>query len=428
MPFSLTIQEVAGKTTMTTVQIKATVYRSDNWAKKNLYIRWTYSPNGQFNNKVTRVDTFVKDSQLPSVSHTFDFSNLKPNTGYIIQGELLESRDSTDILAIGSTPFATLPIGGTFDCPSRSSSVITMALTGLNPLTFNAEARLRWKKSTDADTDRLWKEVDRQTISKGETKDLTHMFTGLSQATSYDFKCEVYDTSITPNRLVATYTKTVSTLIYSGIIGDVTPSIKEIIIVPLANKGYVIGDVSGELPEGCSIHLLRSSDDSNYTDLGALDDDIKIGITGESDTYVYYKLVVVDGNGNRYNETEPKYTNYPLYRWRSENAGWVFSKTADEMRRFANALLSLYKYLAVEGDVSAHTEYYEALTAKMGTLVEDSPVEGGEGSGFWLINALANSIRGRDIPEAKEKGEPIYASDFNGAGNRVSDALLSIND
>lgn len=427
MPFSLTIQEVSGKTTMTTVQIKATVYRSDNWAKKNLYIRWTYSPTAQFNNKVTRVDTFVKDSQLPSVSHTFDFSNLKPNTGYIIEGELLESRDSTDILAVGSTPFATLPIGGTFDCPSRSSSVITMALTGLNPLTFNAEARLRWKKSTDADTDRLWKEVDRQTISKGETKDLTHMFTGLTQATSYDFKCEVYDTDT--NRLVATYTKTTSTLIYSGIIGEVAPSIKEVITVPLVHKGFIKAEVSDDLPDGCTIHLYKSADGASYTDLGAMPTDLLDEISNDSSGNVYYKLAVVDGNGNKYNETEPLRVYFPPFFRSIAETGQRFRRTASEMRGLANAILSLYKYIdTMLGGVPAFPEEYNALVEKMGTLQSGSPVEGDENSGFWLTYFLANDIVGGQAISPKSSGDPITADDFNHLGDSVENALNSIDD
>ena len=156
---------------------------------------------------------------------------------------------------------------------------------------------------------------------------------------------------------------------------------------------------------------------------------MKIGITGQdSETYWYYKLAVVDGNDNRYNETEPKRFRFPPTVWALAQEGRPFNKTALETRRLANALISLYKYIAVEGDVSAYTELYDALVTKMATLESGSPVEGDEDSGFWIMYSLANAFQGLDPIEPKETGDPIQASEFNAMHDAVLDALRTIQD
>ena len=324
-----------------------------------------------------------------------------------------------------STSFASNPLGGEFKYTSRSASVITMLLTGLNPLDFEATVEMLWKRTSDS----AWSTVETETISVGETKDISHMFTGLTSTTSYYFRLNIYKGTGRSKVLIKTFDKTVSTLIYSGIIDEVTPSIKEVITVPLANKGYIISELSADPPSGCTVHLFKSTDGSVYTDLGAIPNDLIEHIQSDTE-YVYYKLAVVDANNNRYNMTEPTRVRFVTFTRSIPSAGQTFNIMAVEISRLANALISLCKYLDIMNGNRAweNTDLYNALVTKMGTLKSGVPVEGDEDSGWWLIHSLANVINGDDPIEPKEAGDIIYATDYVQLGLSVKTALQSIAD
>lgn len=421
MAITISIQEVAGSATMTSSQVKTTLNGLS--VKGQYFLKWTYSPTAHFNDAVTVTERVGGGSSYSIIK---ELTNLIPDTGYIIEADLYtDSISPSNLICIDSTSFATNSLGGEFKYTSRSASVITMLLTGLNPLDFEATVEMLWKKTSDS----AWSTVETETISVGETKDMTHMFTGLTSTTSYDFRLNIYKGTGRSKVLIKTFDKTVSTLIYSGIIDEVTPSIKEVITVPLVNKGYIITELSADLPSGCTVHLFQSTDGSVYTDLGVLPNDLIGDIQSESE-YVYYKLAVVDANNNRYNMTEPTRVRFTPFTRSIPTAGQTFNIMAVEISRLANALISLYKYLYIMygGGVWEYEDLYNALVAKMGTLKSGVPVEGGEGSGWWLIHSLANVINGDDPIEPKEAGDIIYATDYVQLGLSVKTALQSIAD
>lgn len=422
---TVSIEEVAGSATQTSVQVRTTFqYFSP---KGSYYAKWTYSPTGQFNNAKTITERFLPPTSVSEArSIVKTLPDLIPEKGYIIQVDVYEgSINANNIVAEASTSFATEPLGGVFNYTSRSSSVITMALTGLEPLDFDGEVEISYKRSGDTS----WTIVKTESISTGEVKDVTNLFMGLNTMTSYNFKAELYKGTGRSRVLYKTFEKTVSTLIYSGIINDITPSIKEVIAVPLVRKGKVIAELSEELPSGCSVHLLQSDDDALYTDIGAMPNDL-IGSFESETEYTYLKLVIVDANNNRYNMTEPTRVRFTPFTRSIPSAGQTFNIMAVEVGRFANALISLYKYLYIMygGGVWEYEDLYNALVAKMGTLKSGVPVEGGEGSGWWLIHSLANAINGDDPIEPKEAGDIIYATDYVQLGLSVKTALQSIAD
>lgn len=407
--------------------------------KQTYFAVWTYSPTGQFNNATTIVEKIRKSSSAQEAFSVTKFlSDLKPDTGYIIQVDVYEgSINNNNIVAMDSTSFGTKPLGGSLDCVSKSASVIAMAFTGLNPLEFEARVDMIYKKSGDADKN--WKNVEREVISVGETKNITHMFTGLTSATSYDFKVILYKGNSTSNP-IATYTKTISTKAYLPDSIDAVPSFKEIIIVPYARKGYISAVTSEELPSGCSVHLYESSDRTTYADIGEMNfyDGIyytyvekPTGLQLPS-VIVYYKLVIVDQNEDTHEESDSRRAEFGAIAWALKYAGTPFDLTARKVGSMTDALISFYRYadVAGEGDVPIWDAepYYERLVAKRALLTSGALVEGGEDSGFVLSGSMAYALLGLgDFPYG-EKGTPISAEAFNDWARKIMSVLGTIID
>jgi hypothetical protein len=244
--------------------------------------------------------------------------------------------------------------------------------------------------------------------------------------TRYDFKAQVYMVSGTKAILTKTFDLSTSTLAYVAGLESMIPFIKSSIIVPMSGKGYLLTGLSSALPTGMTVHLYSSSDGDTYTDLGDVGEDMAQPVTGTVGSAVYYKLALVDRNDNAYNETEPTQISFPDLIWRTRITGDQFDVTAVEMRNHANALISLYDYLAVDGNTPDSREEYDALTQKVATLMPRVVVEGSEDSGFTLIGQLASIISGSGDFTGYETGDPITAQAFNNLHSLVADAIGTI--
>lgn len=411
--------------------------------KQTYFAVWTYSPTAQFNNAKTIVEKIRKSSSAQEAFSVTKFlSDLKPDTGYIIQVDVYEgSVNNNNIVAMDSISFGTKPLGGSLDCVSRSSSVIAMAFTGLNPLEFEARVDMIYKKSGDADKN--WKNVEREVISVGETKNITHMFTGLTSATSYDFKIILYKGNSTSNP-IATYTKTVSTKAYLPDSTEIVPSFKDVVTVSETGKGYISAEVSNTLPEGYTVHLYKAYPsvnpltDEDFSDVGALDSNLKKLVTESLGAVVIYKLVVVDDNNEKLTETDMRSVNYNSYfdlvPWVDKVQGAPFDIEGRIMKYLGNAMRELHQYCTLTGlndgdsDVISRLKEtaYGLLTECLPTAVKGNPFVA-ESSVMEHMDILAQLYaNGTAIQRVYTQGTPVYASTINAVVADVQDALATI--
>lgn len=419
--FTLTLEDQTTSGSLTRIMLKATTRNTEENNTSKIYsILWEYYPSGNSAMK----ETITVNSCLPdNGSVTQTLSKLLTGTAYIITAKLYKGTVSSGTLVkTQSMTISTAPIGGTFKLTARSSSVIHVALEGLPALEYATRVDISYKRSEDS----AWTQKGSTDISSGSSRTVDCLLSGLTQMTLYDFKAQVYKVDGTKTYLLKTYELTTSTLAYIAGLETMIPYIRSSIVVPKSGKGYIMVGLSDTLPTGLTVHLYESMDNETYTDLGDVGDDMIQPISGTIGSTAYYKFALVDRNDNTYNETEPMEITYTDLPWITRVSGEPFDVTANDMRNHAQALLSLYDYLLVEGDPTDAEEYYELLTTKMGTIRQGVTVEGDEGSGYFLIGQLASSLAGATGFTGKASGEPITAQAFNDLNSLVSDAIETI--
>lgn len=421
--FTLALENLTADGSLTSAKIKATTTNTEeNNASKIYSLLWEYYPSGNSAMKTT----ITSNNCLPdngSVNQVF--SKLLTGTIYNITAKLYKGTVSGGTLVKTQTITAqTAPYGGTLKITARSSSAIHVMLTNLPSLEYATRVDFSYKRREDT----AWTVNNSVNIASGANGDIDSLYTGLTQMTAYDIKAQVYMVDGSKSTLLKTFDISTSTLAYVAGLETMIPFIRSSIIVPRVGKGYLVTGLSDALPSGFTIHAYLSTDGEQYIDLGDIGDDMAVQISGAINSSAYYKLALVDRNDNAYNETEPVEISFPDLSWAVRTAGQVFDVTSNDMKTMASALISLYKYLAVEGDVTEYTDTYTELVAKMGTLSSGVVVEGGEGSGFLLIGYLASLIIGDDPMEPREPETPITASVFNALYNTVCSALDTIAD
>lgn len=422
--FTFALEDITDEGSLTAIKLKATTKNTEENATSKIYsVQWEYYPSG---NQALK-ETVNANNCLPdNGAFNQTLSGLLPGMTYIITAKLYKGTVSGGTLVKSQAiSIATAPLEAALRLTARSSSVIHIALQGVPALEYAMRADVSFKKREDS----AWTQQGVVNIPAGSTVPVDYLFTGLTQMTGYDFRAQLYKVSGTKTYLIKTYELNTSTLAYVPGLEDLLPYIKSSVAVPMAGKGYIVVGLSGTLPEGLSVHAYSSEDDTDYTDLGAVASDMNEPISASVGTELYYKLALVDINDNAYNETEPVRIKFPHFAHHIWRTGDPFNVTASEMRSFANALISLYQYLDIENSVSdSYTELYDELVTKMGTLNAGSVAEGGENSGYILIDSLACAIAGLDPAEPKAAGDPIQASYFNAMCDAIVDAIRTIMD
>lgn len=430
---TITLTEQAGSTGYFTFTIKASVSQDSPKDHTKYWIKWTYSPITAFAERKTKQTQIIAGTSVTEV-----FTDLKPNKSYIVEADLVKTLTATTIEAFDSINIGTLSLGGQFNCASRSSSVISMALTGLPVFDFDAEISFLYKRSTDPDNDAYWKTGVKKMFDAGAEITLSHMFTGLSQNMAYDFKATLTKVVGTNRRgwvLIDTFTKTVRTLIYSGGVDEVVPSFKEIITVGNTGKGCVIAETNIPLPNGCTVHLYKADVLSDeFTDIGALDGNLKKIVTQTAGDVVRYKLAVVDSGGNVHTETSPTAVGFSYNPWTNKVQGNPFDINAEVWSAWANSIASLHRYCDAVGLNDDDTEQvanakkytYERLVASMPSAVKGNPFRAKSSVLEWT-DALAQIYsQGSVSLPVTNTGYPIYASDINSVIAHAEDALAII--
>lgn len=421
--FTLALEDMTESGSLTQIKIKATTKNTEENNTSKIYsVQWEYYPSG---NQALK-ETINANNCLPdNGAFNQTLSGLLPGMTYIITAKLYKGTVSGGTLVKSQAiSIATAPLEAALRLTARSSSVIHIALQGVPALEYAMRADVSFKKREDS----TWTQQGSVSIPAGSTVPVDYLFTGLTQMTAYDFRAQLYKVSGTKTYLIKTYELNTSTLAYVPGLEDLLPYIKSSVAVPMAGKGYIVVGLSGTLPEGFSVHVYSSEDNTDYTDLGAVASDMNEPISAFAGTELYYKLALVDRNDNAYNETEPVSITFPQFTVPVWHTGDPFDVQASDMRRFANALISLYQYLDIEGDAASYTELYNTLVTKMGTLNAGSVAEGGEDSGYILIDSLACAIAGLDPAEPKAAGDPIQASYFNAMCDAIVDAIRTIMD
>lgn len=422
--FTFALEDITDEGSLTAIKLKATTKNTEENATSKIYsIQWEYYPSGNSALK----ETINANNCLPdNGAFNQTLSGLLPGMTYIITAKLYKGTVSGGTLVKSQAiSIATAPLEAALRLTARSSSVIHIALQGVPALEYATRVDVSFKKREDS----AWTQQGAVNIPAGSTVPVDYLFTGLTQMTGYDFRAQLYKVSGTKTYLIKTYELNTSTLAYVPGLEDLLPYIKSSVVVPMAGKGYIVVGLSRTLPEGFSVHIYSSEDNTDYTDLGAVANDMNEQISATAGTELYYKLALVDRNDNAYNETEPVSITFPQFTVPVWHTGDPFNVTASEMRSFANALISLYQYLEIERRNSDdYAEIYNALVTKMGTLNSGSIAEGGEDSGYILIDSLACAIAGLDPAEPKAAGDPIQASYFNAMCDAIVDAIRTIMD
>lgn len=423
-----TINLVALDTETTLTGIKAQAISKNTQVsvsdQTKLYsVRWTCSPAGNPSDK-TVVDSNLVLSNNSSVVQAF--TGLLPGTIYNVQADFYKGNVGTTLLKSQTVSIKTVEMSGTLKTTVKSSSTIGVALTNLPIFEYNLKVDLLFKQ--DAESESEWETVDTVEIPSGATEDLTHMFTGLSELTRYNFKANVYKVASGKTTLIKAYALDVSTLVYvPGL--KIVPHFKSFISVPHTGKAFIKVESTEPANDQFKIHLYSSSveDADPYTDLGEMDNTLAKFVEGTIGATMYYKVGVTDSELNVYNETEPLEIEFKEFTWADRTRGQAFDVTASEMYNIASAVVQLVKYIEATGvDITDIKPYYDALVPLLPTVKSGLPAYGGENDLINLTGKIASIILNTEYDVTDMSGYPITATDMNAYVGSVIDALETI--
>lgn len=416
--FTINYGVVDDKTTITSLKVSATTRNTEvstTDQTKRYSVKWTLYPAGK-PTESTVVNSNLVLSDNSTVEHTF--TGLDPETLYNIQADFYRGNVGTTLVKSQAVSTTTLSMGGVLKANGKSSSTIGVALVNVAPLDYATRSELLFKNDEEPDTE--WETVETVETDANARIELSHNFVALTERTKYDFKVNVYRNG----KLIKVYELATSTLVYvPGL--TIVPSIKEIIPVPHTGKALVIAESTEPADEEFGIHLLSSPDDIDYTDMGAFDETLIKTATATIGEKVFYKVGVTDEELNVYNESEAIEVDHTDILWNTRVQGEPFDVTEDEIRKMADAMINLYRYLEVTDDVERAGQYYDRLRNRLSELDKGDLVEGGL-SIIDSIGDLASSILNGSGYDEGAKGTPIYATSINHMAELVLDALETI--
>lgn len=397
-----------------------------------------YSPAGSPNSKISH--RFNNITLKKPYAFTDSATGLKPDTAYLVTASLyLKNKVGGTPRAKASMTCTTLPLTATFECTSKSSSVISVMLSEMPRIEYPVKITLEYARGQEPSAELEWTENYSVNVEAGESVNVSRMITGLAADTDYLFKVTVFDirNEDKPVQIGVLYLQ-VSTLVYVPGADNVVPSFKRYIVVPKIDYVYLQAELNEPLADGMELHLYRSQDDTTYTDTGAITSD-DLGIVVDANWAIsggvrrsYFKLVIVDANNIEHNMSEPLLiTNYGLW-WLTREAGDPIDLTAVETLGMADAILKLYDLDVALGrpDIGAKKSFYQNfLKNDLQAVSRGAEIKGGS---YTILNdmyALAqvfNNGYAHYYPHV-HSGDIITADDINTMFQEVVDAVNNYN-
>lgn len=425
--FTLTLTK-KGSSTVSSFQVLATTSNTqDSSTAKNYSYKWTHYPSGKTSEAVTANSNNVASCNS-SVTRTF--SNLLPNTEYTVKATLYKGTvASGTLLFTKSITVKTTDVGGSFSSTVRTSSVITMALTGVAKLPYTTRVKFFYKSKKNTN----WLLKKTFDIGANESKTISQMFTGLTQGTAYNFKAELYKVDGSKTTLLKTYTADASTTVYVPDADEVIPSITDTINVPYACKALIQVGATDALKPNTQLYLLVSDDGTVYTTNAIFNGDLTTPawsttpITGTVGTSKYVRAVIKDANGVEHNSTEPVEIQFKDLEWRTRVTGEAVDLEADNIRDWANAMLQLFEFDKTTGGqerMAMKNNFYNNLKGNIQFVSEGEPIFGGGYNAFRVMSILGQLYVTEQPTEPEiSRHYPIKARVINGV---IADARTAL--
>lgn len=418
-----TLDLVASDPTLTSVELVATTKNTQvsiSNQTKAYSIIWSWYISGYPNNKEQQTSkNIISNNGSASVT----INGLIPGKDYVLTANLYKGTPSGSAIRTKSVTIKTIDMGGKFKVLARSSNAINVGLSGQSALNYPTRADFYCKKSDQTS----WGSPVIVDISAGSSASPSAVFSKLTQMTNYDFIVYIYKVA-SKLTLIKQFSISASTYAYFPGMEDAMPYFDNCIVVPHTGKAYLKGKLQSSSALSLTVHIFGSSveDSEEYADLGVLGSDMTYIATGTVGETMYYKLGLVDRNGNVYNLTEPYEVTFTDYSWSIRVQDELFDISADEMQSMVKALTNLYDYKALDNDMSDMKEIYEHMKERMTVTKAGSFVEGGAESLIYAVGSLAKAITETGAYDGVESGSPCEANDFNGLASLVTEALETI--
>ena len=423
MALKFNVVNTEARNTITSLRFKATTTdtaASKTDTKKRYSVKWTIYRSGEPSDKSTSTVNLCL-SKNGSVIRIL--SGLIPGRHYNIKAELYEGSTlkGTDNLIA-----QTNELTGTFKPTSRSSSVISMALTKMPAVEYPIRVKIYYKNNKNT----KWVLKSTTNIAANEKQDISYMFTGLKAENVYNFKAEVYKVDGNKTTYIKRFMRNASTPAYVPGLGDICPDFKEMTEVPTTGKGFLTAKVNEELRTGFSLHLYESSDGETFTDQGAVTPGEAQLISGTVGTSKYYKLAILDRNNNVCIENEPRQIDFTDLTWTDKVAGDPFVLDADDVINWANALLRLYEYDKATGGnerMALKLNYYNNLKGNIYFVGEGEVVFGGGYNALRCMSLLGQAyVTAQPTEPDISRNSSVKASVINGIISAARTALGTI--
>lgn len=403
------------------VSVKATFDADVNYER---HIRWECSFSETPNAIVSSIYGSIPQS---AASDEVVFSNLIPDKQYSIKASLLCGANEV-LNDTAYTAVRTEAMAGSYSVLEKSSSVIVTRLNGMSRFPYDIQVKFQYKRATESS----WTDLNVQTIPKETSKEVRGIFSGLTQATSYNLKAEVYKVGGGSAVLMKAFNLTASTMSYVPA-AKPTPFITSSLIIPHAAKGLLYWGHDDASLETFTFHLYRSTTETGaYTDLGEIAEDEYVIISGTAGSTYYYKIGAVDGNGGVHNLTQPFKVKYITINGSNGSAGDPVDITSDEIQLISDALMKLYEFKkATDSVTSEQTQYYTMLKTYLPQTAQGLLIQGGSTSAYDQLNRLLQALSTRSVPFVPglvAKGQPIRATTINALGAYTMMTLEDLRD
>lgn len=396
-----------------------------------------YSPVG---NPKDRTIHLYENVHL-DLPYIFDHTayGLKPNTTYTVTASLYRHN------YVGGTPIArtsmlctTSPLTATFECTSKSASVISVMFSDLPRLEFPIQVVLEYTKGREVSEATIWTELETLNLEAGDQASASRMVTGLNADTYYKFRVRVIDKTPRDTKQIATFWLEVKTIVYVPGADNVVPSFKRYIVVPKIDYVYLQAELNESLADGIELHLYRSQDDTTYTDIGTItNDDLSIVVDANwaisgGVRRSYFKLVIVDANNIEHNMSEPLLIINNGLWWLTREAGDPLDLTANEVLGMAETILKLYDLDVALGkpDIGSYKSTYQNLLKRdLQAVSRGAKVQGGA---YTILNdmyALAQVFNNGSAGQYPYvlSGDILTADSVNTMFQEVVDAVNNYN-
>lgn len=382
---------------------------------KPVKVRWSYYVSG-----APELETVYG---VTSLKERVTITGLMPNMPYVICGQLIYE----DMGAEGDKQSVEVKTNTMTDCDmvlqETSPSVISVAVRGLPEFSYDVQIKFSYKpKGTPS-----WTVHGVHTIEAGSVGDVKHIFTGLRQNTEYAISAILFKVGGGHSSRFKELTLIATTDIYTQGIKAV-PYIESWMTVPGAGVGYIKYGVDYHDTREYSIHLLKSTDGEEFTDMGELDPyaSDKALISGDIGSKAYYKLAVYE-SGGMYNPSAVVEATFEAVPWTDRVAGEPIDLVADDIKRQAQAILAMHDYLVAVSTVTPTQAYAcKVLRANLAEIFSGARVKGSKVSFPSLLGTAARSFLTGGEFSIGGKGQPITAAKFNAMAGYVLSALATL--